>query len=258
MAMCRFDEVMNIYKFITAFSFIPNSMADVKVFGEVSFDIRILNIDRPSDASGGKLEVVIRSNGNNDTVDESDSKDTETVVRANDLRVTAPAIVECQYQYPEKEQVNAILSDMMNQLTKLFVKAHDVLKGGLPRRSPTRFRVVDKLDSSFFEKAFKQMASEFRYLLNNTIPVANHTGDPCQKQEQLKKMWQSLLNLSQEVLSRASMSCLQEFLRTRNRADDSQTKSKLDQLATRELNKMRSNLLDKLCDDFQMCYNDLL
>lgn len=43
----------------------------------------------------------------------------KVVSKVNESQVTAGPVVECIYQYPEKKQVDAILSNMMNVLTKV-------------------------------------------------------------------------------------------------------------------------------------------
>ncbi|XP_045496018.1 uncharacterized protein LOC123694592 [Colias croceus] len=236
-------------------------MADVEVTGELSFDIRILNVDKVKDTFKTVIDIGGKGNSSDGEYTDENVSDNENkvegIIRANELRVTAPAMMECVYQYPEKEQFDAVLSDMMNQLTKIFVRAQDVIREE-SRRDPTRFRVVNKLDSSFFEKAFTQMSDEFRQFYNTTVPMYNRAADPCDNQEQIKEVWQKLLEHSQKTLERAGLLCVDEFLRTKSRADDSLAKQKLDQLAKRELSKTRLNLLDRLCDDFQMCYNELI
>ncbi|CAG9794120.1 unnamed protein product [Diatraea saccharalis] len=39
--------------------------------------------------------------------------------------MTAPPVLECIYQYPDQKQMETILSNMMNELTKVQNRSHD-------------------------------------------------------------------------------------------------------------------------------------
>lgn len=85
---------------------------DLEINGEVSFDVKLSNMDfnhldksllqktvqREAAPALGKEKVAFK------------------VIKNG---VTAGPVVECIYQYPEKKQVDAILSNMMNVLTKV-------------------------------------------------------------------------------------------------------------------------------------------
>nr|XP_021189404.2 uncharacterized protein LOC110375574 [Helicoverpa armigera] len=64
----------------------------------------------------------------------SQAHDLKLKLLQTNLNMTAAPEVECLYQYPEKEQVNALLSNMMNELTKVFVRANDFINGVETRR----------------------------------------------------------------------------------------------------------------------------
>lgn len=84
---------------------------DINVEGDVAIDVRVPNMERGrqhrfrqgwEDGKEAHEELVFKM----------------MQVRQN---VTAAPEVECTYQYPEKDQVNAMLSNMMNELTKVRV-----------------------------------------------------------------------------------------------------------------------------------------
>lgn len=71
-----------------------SSAANLQIDGEVSIDLKFSNHLDQSVVEGLH-----------------DSKDKN--------QVTAGPVVECIYQYPEQKQIDAVLSNMMNMLTKV-------------------------------------------------------------------------------------------------------------------------------------------
>jgi hypothetical protein len=71
---------------------------EVEVDGEVSFNMQLLGLDQKR------------------AVDHKDSD----VTRPRIENVTVPAVLECPYQYPDLQQFNAMLSNMMNELTMVY------------------------------------------------------------------------------------------------------------------------------------------
>ncbi|KAG6454719.1 hypothetical protein O3G_MSEX008829 [Manduca sexta] len=236
---------------------------DLKINGEVSFDLRISDLDYRS----SPVQVFIGADepeNLGDGVERGRIKDIEekqkSVVGPIEARqVTAAAMVECPYQYPEKEQVNAMLSNMMNQLTKVFVRIHEYVTAEDTRRLETRFRVVGKKDTGFFEHIYNNMSQEYRQFYNNTAErVDRAERDPCQHQEEIKQLWKELLEKSLATLRKAAGQCIEEYLKVQNRSGDEKTRSKLEQFLAEEMSKIKSSQLDVLCDKFQQCYNELL
>lgn len=86
-----------------------SSHSYVQIEGELSFDVQILNdVD-------GRGPTAVNNTRSKDEV-EADLRE-----GAGDGRVTAGAILECEYQYPERQQLQALLSDMMNQLAQVII-----------------------------------------------------------------------------------------------------------------------------------------
>ncbi|KAJ0178031.1 hypothetical protein K1T71_005854 [Dendrolimus kikuchii] len=226
---------------------------NVELTGDVAFELKISDLDNSS-----SNEYQNRARGNeNKPEDELSLKLKKTWPKRD--KMTAAPLVECLYQYPKKKQVNAMLSNMMNELTKVFVRAQEFI-GSDPlsrRKHETRFTVVNTTNTEFFESIYNNMTNEFRQFYNDTALRVDRSGlDPCQHQEEIKQMWNDLLKKSLAGLRRASEKCVEEFVKVQN--SDTRTMNKLTQFLTRELGKIKSNQLDVLCDNFQLCYNDLL
>lgn len=132
------------------------AIGTVKIVGEVSFDLRVADRDEDNDAeeiqkmlqkikSGLHITDSLQSDSvelkkmlaKHDSdfaisdVDDAEANTTRNVVmRANIttgnadndeiiMNVTAAPQASCDYQFPERRQTNAMLSNMMNQLTKV-------------------------------------------------------------------------------------------------------------------------------------------
>lgn len=127
----------------------------LQVIGEISFDLRVAN--RDDDNDGRKIQKLLQKMMREMRSSQSDSIEIRTmearhdsdfgasdVDEANDTNeigtssnnstdttdtldtkyITAAPQASCDYQYPERRQTNAMLSNMMNQLTK--VSRHSV------------------------------------------------------------------------------------------------------------------------------------
>ncbi|KAF9791563.1 hypothetical protein SFRURICE_003259 [Spodoptera frugiperda] len=104
---------------------------DVQVEGELAFELRVPGVR--SGRQGWFRVDWARSAG-------ARPQEPRLKMQARQ-NVTAAPDGECIYQYPEKEQVDALLSNMMNELTKasslVFVKANDFINGVETRRGGT-------------------------------------------------------------------------------------------------------------------------
>lgn len=85
------------------------SCLDVEVVGDVAIDLRMTT------AKNGQ-KVWFRQAWLDGTQEKNELVFKMMQVRQN---MTVAPEVECVYQYPEKNQVEALLSNMMNQLTKV-------------------------------------------------------------------------------------------------------------------------------------------
>ncbi|XP_032520965.2 uncharacterized protein LOC116772774 [Danaus plexippus] len=218
-----------------------SSHSYVQIEGELSFDVQILNdVD-------GRGPTAVNNTRSKDEV-EADLRE-----GAGDGRVTAGAILECEYQYPERQQLQALLSDMMNQLAQIFVRTQEFDQKG-SKRWVKRFRVIRKQESGEFEGVFKNMTREYKEFYETTLNRLNRTGDPCLRQDELKQTWQSLLAESQNMLQRAAATSVQRV----QRAIDTPSQRRLEETVARLVATARSHHLDQLCDRFQLCYDELL
>ncbi|CAG9561542.1 unnamed protein product [Danaus chrysippus] len=220
-----------------------SSHSYVQIEGELSFDVQILNDE------DGRGPNVVNNTRSKDPV--------EAALRegggAGEGRVTAGAILECEYQYPERQQLQALLSDMMNQLAQIFVRTQEFDQKG-NNRWVKRYRVIRKQESGEFEGVFKNMTREYKEFYEATLNKLNRTGDPCLRQDEIKQTWQSLLAESQNMLQRAAAASVQRV----QRAIDSQAQRRLEETVARLVDTARSQHLDQLCDRFQLCYDELL
>ncbi|KAL0871553.1 hypothetical protein ABMA27_004088 [Loxostege sticticalis] len=279
--MTRFYKHFFIYLSILA----RGHSSSIDINGEVSFDVKISDLVVPleralddydlkkfiEDDDVKKMEKEKIKDDQRD-MKRTDGKETNEGVKkrtqqdrlsselGNLSGVTVAPIVECLYQYPNSEQFNAMLGNMMNQLTMVFVRVNKMMRRMNARRDQgTRFKVVDQKNTRFFENVYSNMTKEYSKLYNSTADhVARASNDPCENQEQLKEVWKVLLDSSLNSLRQACQSCIEEFLRSRGRSDDHKTKFKLGQYLVRELARIRSSQLDMLCDSFQLCYDELL
>ncbi|CAH1638461.1 unnamed protein product [Spodoptera littoralis] len=101
---------------------------DIQVEGDLAFDLRV-----PSMHSGRQKWFRVDWEGGG----RPPAQELLLKMQAQENVTVAPE-VECIYQYPEKDQVDALLSNMMNELTKVFVKANKFINGVETRRSKTR------------------------------------------------------------------------------------------------------------------------
>lgn len=103
---------MNIYCFISIFSFIHNAIAFIEIKGELAFDIHPINANGENNVR--VRDHIIRIGNNKTEVHDSSLESNETTTEDDTIRKE-----DCIYQFPDRKQVEALLSDMMNQLTKV-------------------------------------------------------------------------------------------------------------------------------------------
>ncbi|CAH0398955.1 unnamed protein product [Chilo suppressalis] len=190
-----------------------------------------------------------------------DKRGNVTVKKQKRIKIaTPPPMLECIYQYPERNQTDAMLSNMMNELTKIFMRAHKLVHHGTGTTKIVnkRYRVIDNKSHHFFGEVFANMTQQYRQFYNRTLDSMTPPRDPCDHQLQLKSLWGELLDYSLLSLQNATVKCMDEYLRVQNRSDDSQIKRKLGKYLRGEIQRARSDQLGMLCDTFQLCYSELL
>ncbi|XP_028176005.1 uncharacterized protein LOC114364181 [Ostrinia furnacalis] len=200
------------------------------------------------------------SNKEGEITERPTSEKVEEYIMTSQSGMTVAPVVECLYQYPDLEQFNAMLSNMMNELTKVFVRVHKLMhEVDGRRRQETRFRVVAKKATTYFEGIYSNMTREYSEFYNNVAGhVARAGEDPCNNQAELKEVWRKLLEHSLSSLRDAAQSCIEEFLRSQNKSHDRKARARLEQFLARELQRIKTGQLDMLCDRFQLCFNELL
>ncbi|XP_045766952.1 uncharacterized protein LOC123868456 [Maniola jurtina] len=221
-------------------------------------------------AKGGNEKKFIESERHTAQEVRVNGKSRVEEMESPEKRITKAVHLECVYQYPETSQMEVLLSDMMNQLTRLIVSAHEYSEGDVgrvgimgdahevnnPTRSGKRFRVVNDRSPAVFETIFKQLTDEYQKFYNTTLQKIDRSKDPCDHQTEVKYIWQDLLAQSQLMLHRSTLLAAEQ-ISPRNRADGSKH-DKMKRMLGAELAKIRSEQLDTLCDNFQLCYNELL
>ncbi|XP_049874448.1 uncharacterized protein LOC126372642 [Pectinophora gossypiella] len=254
-------------------AWIMRARSAIEITGEVSFDLRISEDGVPPSPPPPAPPLPPAAS--------APPAPPAQAVRAQNSMTAAPP-VECVYQYPETRQVNAMLSNMMNQLTKVFVRMHKSMSPEVRRSGAKRFRLVSSKQSDFFDHIYANMTEEYRRFVNETSHRVPSAGDPCRHQEELRDVWRSLLDTSQvrthrpdtsntseaasptkrvwspqESLRRAALRCVQEYLRVQQRAASPRQRARAAALLRRELGRVRSEQLALLCDSFQLCYSEL-
>ncbi|XP_059058002.1 uncharacterized protein LOC131851511 [Achroia grisella] len=207
--------------------------------GEVTFDLRLSDV--------GYERVRYDGNQTGDP----------PAVRA---RVTAAEAVGCVYQIPEKRQADAILSNLMNELVKVYVRAREYIQGIINgrRKHNKRYFIVSIKNSTFFEDIYFEMMQEFKQLYGETESRVVRSKTPCDQQLQLQNLWRQLLDRSLAALQRATTRCVDELLVETSLKEKIHARRKLMQFLVGEMERIRSSQLDLLCDHFQLCYNELL
>ncbi|KAJ2943483.1 hypothetical protein O0L34_g16590 [Tuta absoluta] len=242
------------------------------------------NVKAKPRAIYGKETDSIKAESSKVVVTEANQKES--------LNITRAVPVECVYQYPDTAQVDALLSNMMNQLTKLFVRVKEHLRSH-PRRleDDKRFKVVNKISDAFFDSIYLNMTEEYRKYANYTRESVQMKArdNPCEHQAEIREVWRALIDSSNEALRRAALACVEEHLRARAHLDDDagrsrgrahldvdageskgrahlddageskgRARSRASQLLRQELARVRSEQLVLLCERFQLCYSELL
>lgn len=83
--------------------------------GEVTFDLKVPELNavkyRPETQrfadAGARKHIMIR-------------------VHANNVTARVAPLIACQYQFPKREQIDALLSNMMNELTKAWTPPYTI------------------------------------------------------------------------------------------------------------------------------------
>ncbi|CAD0201077.1 unnamed protein product [Chrysodeixis includens] len=229
---------------------------DLEVVGDVAIDVQMTT------AKDGH-KVMFRQAW---LEGQQDKRELVKMMQARQNVTVAPE-VECVYQYPEQGQVDALLSNMMNQLTKVFVHAHEIItgldearRGALPPRSEdSRFQIVDKKQKKFFEIIYANMTDEYKDFYNSTVVRVDRSGrDACEHQDEVKQIWRDLLEHSLQTLRKATHDCVSSYLREQRVRPRAHVRHRLAQYLLRELGKARASQLHMLCDTYQLCYNELL
>ncbi|XP_060802600.1 uncharacterized protein LOC106131394 [Amyelois transitella] len=234
---------------ITSFTIMTVCAVEISIEGDISFHFKVDEDDKVDREVVNSVSDELEMKAN----DKEETKG-ERKKRYKRLKmVTAAAAVECVYQFPEKRQIEAILSNMMNQLAKIYLRVQEFVRKG---STESRFRVVAAQNQSVFDKIFIKMADEYRNLYDRISKRIPKTMDPCFYQSQLKSIWSRLLDISIAKLRTAVMRSIVLYLKQMPLS--SKKRSGVEQLIERELSKVRSIQLDTLCDIFQLCYNELL
>ncbi|KAI8425867.1 hypothetical protein MSG28_004887 [Choristoneura fumiferana] len=200
----------------------------------------------------------------------------------------------CVYKYPKKKHFNALLSDMMNELTKIFMRARELLSDVGRRRGAgrlgdghARFRVVSSKNSPYFDGVYANMTIQYKKFYEKALEKGSErTGrDPCRHQGELRRLWGAVLDASHAALRAAALRCVRQQLDHEGRARDSKytinqttgglwgspmsdtpartrmcqpLKNRVGQFLLKEFGRFRSQQLDLLCHEYALCYKDLL
>ncbi|VVD05468.1 unnamed protein product [Leptidea sinapis] len=140
---------MNIYV-IATICFVYDVSADFQMLGMMSVEIVSGNVNNEDTNS------ILKNN-----YEESDSiKPVYRVVAGDNGKETLTTDLECVYKYPEQKHLDALLSAILNLLTKMFVRINESQEE--VQRTATRFRVVQKIDSRYFDQAYTRLSHELR------------------------------------------------------------------------------------------------
>lgn len=178
--------------------------------------------------------------------------------------------LECPSQESESKQVEAVLSDMMNQLTLVFTKVNQYilkevtkatrkfLNAELIRRAlQNRFKIANKKRSLVFDQLFNNMSQSYRYLYNTTsVQMFRSDHDDCRK-VQNQRIWK-LLEYSLVNLKKAIGLCMSEYLKEHTISPESELGKKVNNLLITDISQIRSKQLDTLCYKYKFCNGTLL
>ncbi|XP_075979149.1 uncharacterized protein LOC142978548 isoform X2 [Anticarsia gemmatalis] len=171
------------------------------------------------------------------------------------------------------KQVDVMLSNMMNELTKTFVTASELLKGNSPghlpgvvteastsrRKLASRFKVQRQKERPFFEHIYTNMTNDYKKFYNTTAHRVDRSGrDPCEHQEEIKYLWKSLLDKSMMTLRRAMRHCIKAYLKEEGIPLKSKKGKEIAQFFVQELPHIKTKQLNVLCEKYQLCYDELV
>ncbi|XP_053606901.1 uncharacterized protein LOC128673223 [Plodia interpunctella] len=239
--------------FLILFSVLSVNAVELEVKGDITIDVTVID-EEDEEVTLPDSPTRMKAIQREESSGEKEKQETQRL-----SMVTAAVKVECVYQYPEREQVEALLSNMMNQLAKVYVRVREFVTDTNEwgeRRSETRFKVVESRNVTHFDEIYANMTLEYRNLYSNTTYVMPRTGDPCSNQAELKRVWVQLLESSVTYLRAAVARSIAHFMKQTPSAQSK--KAAVKQLVKNELARIKASQLDILCDKFQLCYNELL
>ncbi|KAJ8713762.1 hypothetical protein PYW07_014132 [Mythimna separata] len=140
---------------------------DARLEGDLALELRVASMPR----GRGRWHRVPWGAGRQDA--------RELLFRMSEQRqkVTAATSLECVYKYPEKAQVDALLSNMMNELAKVFVRANEYMKSLDTRRHDSGLKQASQEDSTLDIMLRTRRSNETELVQERREPEREHLRD---------------------------------------------------------------------------------